>query len=146
VKRIYVASSWRNPHHVDVIRQLTDTGYDVYDYRNPLRSRRFIWSEADPEWKAWTADRYRQGLKHPRVQECFNSDFGAMKWADVGLLVLPSDRSAHLELGWMAGAGKRTMILTRDGEEPELMNLLADHICASMDEVLWELHQPKEDS
>lgn len=39
----------------------------------------------------------------------------------------------------MAGAGKRTLILTQDGEEPELMALLADQICISVDEVLSEL-------
>lgn len=39
----------------------------------------------------------------------------------------------------MAGAGKRTLILTRDGEEPELMSLLADRICISVAEVLAEL-------
>ena len=64
------------------------------------------------------------------------ADFAAMRWADVGLLVLPCGRSAHLELGWMAGAGKRTIILTQDNEEPELMALLADHIAISPDEVL----------
>jgi hypothetical protein len=60
-----------------------------------------------------------------------------MNWADTGLLVLPCGRSAHLELGYMAGTRtRRTIILTRDGEEPELMALLADHICISMAEVL----------
>lgn len=67
------------------------------------------------------------------------SDLRAMQWAEVGLLVLPCGRSAHLELGWMAGRGKRTLILTEDGQEPELMALLADKICVSIDEVLEEL-------
>ena len=62
-----------------------------------------------------------------------------MKWADTGVLLLPCGRSAHLELGWMAGAGKRTIILTRDGEEPELMALLASEICISVEELLTRL-------
>jgi hypothetical protein len=64
------------------------------------------------------------------------ADFSAMRWADTCVMLLPSGRSAHLELGWMAGAGKRTCILTQDGEEPELMALLADKICISIEEVL----------
>lgn len=42
---------------------------------------------------------------------------------------------AHLEAGWFCGNGKRCIILTRDGEEPELMALLATDICTSIDEV-----------
>jgi hypothetical protein len=35
----------------------------------------------------------------------------------------------------MAGSGKRTIVLTRDGEEPELMAKMATKICTSLDEV-----------
>jgi hypothetical protein len=37
------------------------------------------------------------------------------------VLLLPCGRSAHLEAGWAAGAGRRVVVYTRDGEEPELM-------------------------
>jgi len=45
------------------------------------------------------------------------------------VLVLPCGRSAHLELGWAAGQGKRTAILL-DGPQvtPELMYKMVDHI------------------
>ena len=62
-----------------------------------------------------------------------------MKWADVGVLLLPSGRSAHLEIGWMSGAGKFTTVLTRAGEEPELMAKLCDRICISVPELLATL-------
>ncbi|MDT9694044.1 hypothetical protein Q5762_38105, partial [Streptomyces sp. P9(2023)] len=52
------------------------------------------------------------------------------------VMLLPSGRSAHLEAGWFAGKGKRVIIVTRDGEEPELMALLANHIVTSCEEVL----------
>lgn len=74
-------------------------------------------------------------------KEGFNADFAAMRWADTCVLLLPCGRSAHLELGWMAGAGKRTIIVTQDGKEPELMALLADHICVSTSEVWVELNK-----
>lgn len=137
--RIYVASSWRNEQQPEVVRLLRACNHEVYDFRNPPHSTGFAWSDVGLE-KSCSAHDYRQAmLTHPRAAQGFMADFAAMRWADVGLLVLPCGRSAHLELGWMAGAGKRTLILTRDGEEPELMALLADRICITIDEVLVEL-------
>lgn len=138
-RRIYVASSWRNPHQPLVVDLLRGDGHEVYDFRNPPNSSGFKWSDIGLELTC-TAGAYRSALlTHPRAAQGFMADFAAMRWADTGLLVLPSGRSAHLELGWMAGAGKFTIILTQDGEEPELMALLADRICISLEEVLEEL-------
>lgn len=144
--RIYVASSWRNAQQPLVVAQLRAAGHEVYDFRNPPPPGLpigFRWSELDLHWMSWTAAEYRAALRKDLAQQGFASDFNGMKWADVGVLVLPCGRSAHLELGWMAGAGKRTIILTRDGEEPELMALLATSICVSMDEVISLLAQPE---
>jgi len=139
MSRIYVASSWRNQYQPNVVEVLRRCGHQVYDFRNPPYSTGFQWNDIGLNLPC-TAYDYRLALqKHPRAAQGFNADFSAMRWADVGLLVLPCGRSAHLELGWMAGAGKRTIILTRDGEEPELMAMLTDHICIDLDEVLTVL-------
>lgn len=141
MSKIYLASSWRNPDQPAAVETLRNAGHEVYDFRNPPGGipDGFRWSELDPQWTAWDAATYRAMLAKPLAQRGFHSDFDGMKWADAGILLLPCGRSAHLELGWMAGAGKRTIILTRDGEEPELMALLAGEICISMDEVLAAL-------
>lgn len=135
--KIYLASSWRNPEQPAAVAALRAAGHDVYDFRNPPGGipNGFRWSELDPNWQNWSADEYRRALQSPLAQQGFNSDFTGMKWADACVLLLPCGRSAHLELGWMAGAGKRTIVWTRDGEEPELMALLADEICTSLAEV-----------
>ncbi|MER2536900.1 MAG: hypothetical protein ABTQ31_17240 [Rhizobiaceae bacterium] len=138
-RRIYLASSWRNSDQPYFVGLLRKHGHDVYDFRNPPYSTGFKWSDIGLKADC-TAQDYRYALlSHPRASQGFNADFAAMRWADTGVLLLPCGRSAHLELGWMAGAGKRTLILTRDGEEPELMALLADRICISEDELLEEL-------
>lgn len=137
--KIYVASSWRNPEQPAVVARLRAEGHEVYDFRNPPGGTGFAWSEIDPDWQAWRATDYRDKLNHPRAVEGFASDFDAMKWADCCVLVLPCGRSAHLELGWSVGAGKRTIIMTRDGEEPELMAKMADAICVSLDETVVTL-------
>lgn len=139
--RVYVASSWRNEYQPWLVELIRNNGHEVYDFRNPPYSSGFKWTDIGLELPC-TAEAYRSALyTHPRAAQGFMADFAAMRWANVGLLVLPSGRSAHLELGWMAGAGKRTLILTEDNEEPELMALLADKICISLQEVKEELRK-----
>ena len=136
--RIYVASSWRNAYQPDVVHLLRENGHAVYDFRNPPNGvQGFAWSEIDPDWQSWSAEEYRRLLTtHPIAARGFVTDLRGMTWADTCVLVLPCGRSAHLEAGWFCGQGKRTIVLTRDGEEPELMALLATDICTSVDEVL----------
>ena len=125
--KIYLASSWRNEEQPHYVRLLREHGHQVYDFRR----NGFTWSRLDPDYKRWSARQYCAHLKHPVAIKGFHNDFNAMKWAHVGVLLLPCGRSAHLELGWMAGKGKYTIIVTKDGEEPELMAKLADEICLS---------------
>lgn len=134
--RIYVASSWRNTVQPAIVEALRSDGHQVYDFRNPPYNAGFGWKEIDPHWQSWTAEQYREHLlTHPRAAQGYMSDFRAMEWADTCVLVLPCGRSAHLEAGWFAGRGKRLLILTRDGEEPELMALMANMICVSYSEL-----------
>jgi hypothetical protein len=141
--RIYVASSWRNQYQQPVVSDLRRAGHSVYDFRNPPNGvPGFAWSEIDPEWMAWSASKYRELLTtHPIAARGFVTDLRGMQWADTCVLVLPCGRSAHLEAGWFCGQGKRCIILTRDGEEPELMALLATDICISTDEVIKALRK-----
>ena len=140
--RIYVASSWRNDAQPEAIVSLRAAGHRVYDFRDPPHGQGgFHWSEIDEGWEGWTPEAYRNILlHHPTAAHGFLTDLRAMKWCDTCLLLMPSGRSAHLELGWCAGAGKQTLILLSDGE-PELMNLIADHICITLGEVLSILQQ-----
>lgn len=135
-RKIYVTSSWRNAHQPAIVEALRGAGHEVYDFRNPPGRTGFQWSAIDPDWQQWTPDRYRQALGHSVAEAGFKSDFDAMFWADTCVLVLPCGRSAHLEAGWMAGAGKDVFILQLAKEEPELMYLMTNGIAISVDELL----------
>lgn len=139
--RIYVASSWRNTYQPHVVHRLRLQGHEVYDFKNPPTGvPGFSWSEIDPEWQNWSAKQYRDHVTtHPIAARGFVTDLRGMMWADTCVLVLPCGRSAHLEAGWFCGQGKRCIVLTQDGEEPELMALLATDICISLEEVLDRL-------
>jgi nucleoside 2-deoxyribosyltransferase len=138
--RIYVASSWRNEKQPSVVEALRAAGHDVYDFRHPQPGNEgFHWSEIDPAWRQWTPERFRNALADPIADRGFGFDVQALAGCDACVLVLPSGRSAHLELGYAAGAGKPTFVLMLGPDEPELMYKLCDRVCLSIDEVVASL-------
>lgn len=132
--KIYLASSWRNTNCPLALLALREAGHEVYDFRQ----HGLPWELIDPNWRFWKGRHYREALKHPIARQEFRTNREGMIWAEIGVLLLPCE-SIHLELGWMAGQGKKTIIWTNDYEEPDLMWLLADRICTSQDEVLEAL-------
>jgi hypothetical protein len=134
--RIYVASSWRNHDQPAVVRRLRAAGHEVYDFRHPAEGNDgFSWRSIDPNWERWTPDALRRGLQHATAEEGFNFDMSALRWCEACVLVQPCGRSAHLELGWAVGAGKRTIVYLADGCEPELMYKMCAHMATTLDEV-----------
>lgn len=145
---------------------LRAAGIDHYDFKNPPNGAGFGWREVRPcsgafncaaavhiegcfneqnvvaettkpkgaDWE--TVDDYLRMVEHPRAIEGYNADFGAMELADTFVLVLPCGKSAHLELGWAVGAGKRTAILLEDPVEPELMYRMVDHLSTNLFDLL----------
>lgn len=136
---VYVASSWRCEMQAAVVASIRLAGIDCYDFKNPPNNSGFGWEEVMPYDAGGLVyeDDYLRGLKHPRAEEGFREDFSAMERADTCVLVLPCNRSAHLELGWCVGQGKRTAVLL-DGPmvTPELMYKMVDLITPSMPELL----------
>lgn len=151
---VYVASSWRCPMQPRVVEAIRNVGIGAYDFRNPSGGTGFSWRETEPGYTGPTqrgevrqkgadwvsrAD-YLAMVSHQRAIAGFDSDFGAMQRADTFVLVLPCGKSAHLELGWAVGAGKRTAILLEDPVEPELMYRMVDHLATSVSDLLgWLL-------
>ena len=136
-RRIYLASSWRNPDQPALVKLFRALGHEVYDFRNPRPGDNgFAWSDIDSDWLAWEPRPFRAALNHEIAVSGFESDFDAMKWADTFVLALPCGRSAHLEAGWAIGAGKPTAILLHEDKfEPELMYRMADLIAVTESEV-----------
>jgi hypothetical protein len=131
--KIYVASSWRCAHQPAIVKVLRNLGHGVYDFRNPRPGNKgFAWSDIDANWQQWTPDQFSASLGHPIAVAGYNLDWGAMQWADAGVLVLPCGRSAHLEAGYFVGAGKQLHILILDQCEPELMYRMATRIHTSI--------------
>ncbi len=140
--RIYVASSWRNDRQPAIVARLRTEGHEVYDFRNPRPGEfGFAWSDIDEDWQEWTPQRFGEALLHPTAVAGFASDMEALADCDACVLVNPSGRSAHLEAGWAAGAGKELIILLADGDEPELMYRMAGHLCVDVEQVVQALNE-----
>ncbi len=143
--KLYVATSWRNSHFDGLVMELTRSGYEVWNWRKPPTGGNGFGGQdvgmADYQHGDKVAiPTYRNMLRQPAAQAGFASDLAGMNWADVGVLLLPSGRSAHLEAGWMAGRGKTVHYLCYETVEPDLMILaLNGKICETTDQLLHVL-------
>lgn len=141
MRRIYLASSWRNAQQPDVVEALREDGHLVYDFRNPGEegppiegpAKGFAWSDIDPAWQLWSPEQQIEAYTHPLAHRGLYLDYDAMQWADAFVLLQPCGRSAHLELGWAIGARKLTAVLMVPGQEPELMTRLANFLTPDLD-------------
>lgn len=137
-RRIYLASSWRNPKQPQAVAMLRNAGHEVYDFRNPAPGNTgFAWAEIDPAWQDWTAKRFIDALVSPIALYGYSFDKEGLDWCDTCVLLLPCAKSAHLEAGYAVGQGKPTLIvLDNAGVEPELMYLLANAVVPGLEHMV----------
>lgn len=134
-----------------VVAGLRSAGFEVYDFKHPRPGDNgFHWSEVGmASYDRATnsdvpVDEYLAGIVHPIAVAGFASDFEAMEASDTCVLVLPCGRSAHLELGWFVGQGRRTAVLCEDPMTPELMYRMVDFIAPTLFDLLgWLGVQPE---
>ncbi len=125
--KVYVASSWHNKIYPKVVETLRQAGHDVYDFR------RQGGSDSNPS--EMTSDRLLDFLDEPKVRSIFQNDMDALIACDAVVCVLPCGRSAHLELGYGIGAGKRTVLLWHDGDAPDIMHKAVDSIVFNITDI-----------
>jgi nucleoside 2-deoxyribosyltransferase len=150
-RKIYLASSWKNQQQPNAVMKLRGMGHEVYDFRIPtLENVGFNWKQCQMEGgeqiNMHDIALYIRHITHNSMaQTGFKLDYDALNWCDTCILLLPCGRSAHLEAGYAIGQGKETFIvLDKDGFEPELMYLLADHICETFGDLIVSLNHARE--
>ena len=130
MRKIYLASSWRNPQYESILAVLRGDGHSVYDFKE----EGFGWADISPAWLNWTPEEFTEAVVSPKAVAHFKTDHAALDWADTCVLLLPCGRSAHLEAGYAIGQGKETYFLLHpDKFEPELMYLLGGRHCMFTD-------------
>lgn len=118
--KIYIIGSLRNENIPDCAEILEDQGHEVFaDWFSPG-------PEADQYWHHYEQLRgrgYLTAINGPHAEHVFNFDKKWLDWADAAVLVLPAGKSAHLELGYIIGKGKKGYVLFNEGE-PERWDLM----------------------
>lgn len=117
--KIYIASSWKNEEKLRLLQgTLIDAGNEVdlfcaSETGFGYSGREFVFSfDRLPDSEYMNAATI---FDEPVVHEAFLEDKNFLDWSDAVLLVLPSGKSAHLEAGYAAGAGKKLVIYHLDG-------------------------------
>lgn len=119
--KVYVASSWRNPHQRRVVELLRGLGHEVYDFRD--QETAFGWAEVLPSWPGLPSPaELREGLRQDVAARGHEADRAALDGCDACVLVLPAGSSSHWELGYAVGRGSGAYVYA-PGElvEPELV-------------------------
>ena len=87
---------------------------------------------------SWTQKQFIDAFDHLLAEAGFKSNMDSLTNAEALALVMPCGRSAHLEMGYAAGAGIPTIVLMSDGE-PELMYRMATRFATDLDGVVESL-------
>lgn len=132
---IYLIGSLRNEEVPDVAERIREvTGQEVFD----------DWYAAGPEaddyWRDYERKRGRalpEALTGHAAKHVFEFDKSHLDRCDMAILLCPAGKSGHLELGYCAGSGKRTVVcLDGDPERYDVMYGFADHVVADVEELL----------
>jgi hypothetical protein len=136
-KTIYVIGSLRNLEIPKIAIQLRAIDYEVFDdWYSPG-------PEADDYWRDYEKGRgssYRMALKGYAAQHIFEFDKTHLDRSDIVVMVMPSGRSGHLELGYAIGKGKEGYILfDHEPERFDVMHCFADEIFFNLKELIQHL-------
>jgi hypothetical protein len=124
--KAYVIGSLKN-HNIPIIANLLrNIGLDAFD------DWWAVGPEADDYWLTYERQRgrsYEEALLGYAARNTFNFDKHHIDHSDIGILVMPAGKSAHLELGYMAGRGKLTYVLfDKEPERYDVMYQFADKV------------------
>ena len=136
MRKIYIASSWKNQQEViDLAVYLENQGFEVDAFcRSTDKRYAFHWSElVDDEKDLQDYDAIGM-LADPRTQRAFREDKKWLDWADTVVMLMPCGRSSHLEGGYAKGQGKRLYLYGQFPKgEFDVMYGLADGLIRTED-------------
>ena len=116
--KIYLASSWKMRACVlRIAKELRAAGHEVDAFCDEETRLCFNWDELAEIMENEGLDRSKLNacdmMQHWRVRGAFYEDKKMLDWADAVVMIMPCGRSAHMEAGYAAGAGKKTVYCRR---------------------------------
>jgi hypothetical protein len=133
---VYIMGSMRNPRVPETAIALRAAGYEAFEE----------WfapgSQADEEWQKYEKQRgrtYKEALSGYHAKHVFEFDLFHLDRADMGVLVLPAGKSAHIELGYLSKTKPTFVLFDEEPERYDIMYQFATAICFSLGELVQEL-------
>jgi hypothetical protein len=137
--QIYLIGSLRNPAITTLGNALRAEGFSIFD----------DWMAAGPEaddyWRDYEKGKghsYKEALAGAAAKNVFQFDKTHLDESEAAVLVMPAGKSAHLELGYMAGSGKNTFYYMED--EPERFDVMLQfctRVCFGYDDLMEALRK-----
>lgn len=128
--KLYLIGSLRNPAVPLLAQTLRGQGFEVFD------DWYAVGPKADDHWLEYEKARgrtYAEALQGHAAKNTFHFDKTHIDAANIGVLLYPAGRSAHLELGYMIGQGKPGIVYIP--EEPERWDVMAQFATAVVHDV-----------
>lgn len=141
--KIYVSSSWSNPFQQSFVEELRNRGHEVYDFRCPNgREEKSVWESVGISKDGILPSDFKEVLQDGYVRQRFDEHKEAMLSSDVCVLLLPCNKSSHIEAGIMKASGKTVLVYNYAEEQmtPELMYLFFDGIYEYAEDLFAAIH------
>jgi hypothetical protein len=135
--QIYLIGSLRNPAITTLGNALRKEGFSIFD--DWMAAGEF----ADDAWRDYEKEKghsLKEALNGAAAENVFAFDKRHLDESEAAVLVMPAGKSAHLELGYMVGKGKKTFYYIE--EEPDRFDVMirfADKVCVSQQELVEAL-------
>lgn len=135
--KVYLIGSLRNAAIPVLGARLRRLGFEVFDDWHGSGP------EADDYWQKYEQTRgrpYSQALYGYAATTIFEFDQTHLDDCDIAVLIAPAGKSGHMELGYVAGHGKRTYVFMEgEPERWDVMYRMATKVCFSYRELISEL-------
>ena len=129
--KVYLAGSLRNPSIPSIANEM-EAWFESFGRPTTVFADWFAAGpDADDRWRDYEQARgwdFRDALLRPAAENVYNFDKKHMDASDAMVLALPAGKSAHLELGYMVGKGKPTVILLDDPDRWDVMYQFAEFV------------------
>ena len=131
---IYLIGSLRNPRIPEIAKELRTAGHEVFDDWHS------VGPDADTKWQEYEIYRgrsYKEAIEGYHATDVFEFDKRHLDRCEIGVLVLPAGKSAHLELGYIIGRGKTGYVLfDAEPERFDIMYQFANGVYFSVEELI----------
>lgn len=138
---IYIIGALKNRQIMEFAERLRKQGYDVFDqWLTPG-------PDADSYLLEWAKKRnlsYKEALNSYAARHVFDFDKSHIDRCDMAILYMPAGKSAHIELGYVIGSGKKAYILfDKEPERFDVMYNFATDVFFNEQELFDELARNK---